>query len=69
MKAIITIYPYRGPSFRGWTVVIRDPSTDEVWQRLFYYKLDAKLLTEELRGKTLEEILDIYGTKHFVRVL
>lgn len=69
-KAVISVWPYYGPSLNGgWLVNINDPSTGESWQRLFYYKTDAKQLKHNLEGKTLEEIFDIYGTGHFTRVL
>lgn len=68
MKAIISIHPYLDVGWSGWVTSIEDPETNEIWQRKFYYKVDAKKLKDDLEGKSLENILDIYGTNYFERV-
>lgn len=68
MKATISIHPYQKVGWKGWVIAIEDSLTGELWQRPCYYKADAKQLKDSLEGKSLEDILDIYGTHYFERV-
>ena len=68
MKVIISVYPYQETGWKGWVTVIEDFFTGELWQRRAYYKADAVKLKDDLKDKSLEDILDIYGTHYFERV-
>ena len=68
MKATISIHPYKETGWKGWVIAIEDSLTNELWQRPFYFKADAKQLKDKLEGMSLEGILDVYGTHYFERI-